>query len=136
MKYGYARVSTEDQNPALQLTALKKAGCRTVFKDEGISGATAQRPALVKCLKTHAGRGHAHRKHTKLDRLGRSLRDLIHMLDDLKHRRGKFGRKPKLSAPQIAHARQLIESGQRVQDVPVLLSEGHVTLYRALERVA
>jgi DNA invertase Pin-like site-specific DNA recombinase len=32
MKYGYARVSTEDQNPALQLTALKKAGCRTVFK--------------------------------------------------------------------------------------------------------
>ena len=52
MKYGYARVSTEDQNPALQLAALKRAGCRTVFKDEGISGATAQRPALLKCLKT------------------------------------------------------------------------------------
>jgi hypothetical protein len=134
MKYGYARVSTEDQNPALQLAALKKAGCRTVFKDEGISGATAQRPAQVNCLKTlQAGDTLIVRK---LDRLGRSLRDLIHMLDDLKHRRVKFGRKPKLSAPQIAHARQLIESGQRVQDVPVLLSVGHVTLYRALERVA
>ena len=88
MKYGYARVSTEDQNPALQLAALKKTGCRTVFKDEGISGATAQRPALLKCLKTlQAG-------DTlivwKLDRLGRSLRDLIHMLDDLKHRGVKF----------------------------------------------
>ena len=183
MKYGYARVSTEDQNPALQLAALKKAGCRTVFKDEGISGATVQRPALVKCLKTlQAG-------DTlivwKLDRLGRSLRDLIHMLDDLKQRgvkfrslteaidtdtatgramwqmigvlaelerslitertragvkaaqrRGvKFGRKPKLSASQIAHARQLIESGQRVQDVAALLSVGRVTLYRALQRI-
>jgi hypothetical protein len=42
MKYGYARVSTEDQNPALQVAALKKAGCRAVFEDEGISGATAQ----------------------------------------------------------------------------------------------
>jgi DNA invertase Pin-like site-specific DNA recombinase len=46
MKYGYARVSTDDQNPALQLAALKKAGCQIVFKDEGISGATTKRPAL------------------------------------------------------------------------------------------
>ncbi len=38
MKYGYARVSTEDQNPALQLVALQRAGCKTVFKDEGLSG--------------------------------------------------------------------------------------------------
>jgi len=34
VKYGYARVSTEDQNPAMQLAALKKAGRKTVFKDE------------------------------------------------------------------------------------------------------
>jgi DNA invertase Pin-like site-specific DNA recombinase len=45
MKYGYARVSTDDQNPALQLAALKKAGCKTIFKDEGISGATTKRPS-------------------------------------------------------------------------------------------
>jgi DNA invertase Pin-like site-specific DNA recombinase len=31
MKYGYARVSAEDQNPGLQLTALKKAGCKTAL---------------------------------------------------------------------------------------------------------
>jgi len=40
MKYGYARVSTDDQNLALQLAALKRARCKTVFKDEGLSGAT------------------------------------------------------------------------------------------------
>jgi DNA invertase Pin-like site-specific DNA recombinase len=34
MKYGYARVSTDDQNPAMQLAALKKAGCAKLFKDE------------------------------------------------------------------------------------------------------
>jgi DNA invertase Pin-like site-specific DNA recombinase len=88
MKYGYARVSTDEQNPALQLTALKRAGCKTIFKDEGLSGATAKRPSLLRCLKTlQAG-------DTiivwKLDRLGRSLRDLITMLDDLRARRVKF----------------------------------------------
>ena len=51
MKYGYARVSTDDQSAALQLAALKRAGCKTLFKDEGLSGATTKRPALLRCLK-------------------------------------------------------------------------------------
>ncbi len=50
MKYGYARVSTR-QTPALQLASLKKAGCKAVFKDDGLSGATSKRPALLRCLK-------------------------------------------------------------------------------------
>ena len=45
MKYGYARVSADDQNPALQLAALQKAGCKTIFKDDGLSGATTKRLA-------------------------------------------------------------------------------------------
>ncbi len=78
----------DDQNPALQLAALKKAGCQTVFKDEGLSGATIKRPALLRCLKK--------REHGdtlivwKLDRLGRSLRDLTTMLDDLRARGVKY----------------------------------------------
>jgi DNA invertase Pin-like site-specific DNA recombinase len=88
MKYGYARVSTDDQTPALQLAALKKAGCKTVYKDDGLSGATTKRPALLRCLKK------LDPGDTlivwKLDRLGRSLRDLITMLDDLKRREVKF----------------------------------------------
>jgi DNA invertase Pin-like site-specific DNA recombinase len=88
MKYGYARVSTDDQSPALQLAALKNSGCKTVFKDEGLSGATAKRPALLRCLKKLQSGDTL--VVWKLDRLGRSLRDLIAMLDDLKHRGIKF----------------------------------------------
>jgi DNA invertase Pin-like site-specific DNA recombinase len=84
MKYGYARVSTDDQNADMQRAALKKAGCTKVFTDEGISGATTKRPALLRCLKT-LERGDS-LTVWKLDRLGRSLRDLINILDDLKTR--------------------------------------------------
>jgi DNA invertase Pin-like site-specific DNA recombinase len=88
MKYGYARVSTDDQSPALQLAALKQAGCKTIFKDKGLSGATAKRPALLRCLKTLQPGDTL--TVWKLDRLGRSLRDLITMLDDLRTRGVKF----------------------------------------------
>jgi DNA invertase Pin-like site-specific DNA recombinase len=88
MNYGYARVSTDDQNPALQLAALKRERCNTIFKDEGKSEATINRPALRRCPKK------LKRGDTlivwKLDRLGRSLRDLIKMLDDLKAQGVKF----------------------------------------------
>jgi len=88
MKYGYARVSTDDQNPALQLSALKKTGCTTIFKDEGLSGATVKRPALTRCLK--ALRPGDMLIVWKLDRLGRSLRDLITLLDALRAQGVKF----------------------------------------------
>src|SRR5580704_2699341 len=88
MKYGYARVSTDDQTPALQLAALKKAGCKTIFKDDGLSGATTKRPSLLRCLKKLEPGDTL--MVWKLDRLGRSLRDLITMLDDLKKRGVKF----------------------------------------------
>ena len=88
MKYGYTRVSTDDQTPALQLAALKRAGCKTVFKDEGLSGATTKRPALLRCLKQpQPGETLT---VWKLDRLCRSLRDLITMLDSLRDRGIKF----------------------------------------------
>src|ERR1700674_602658 len=88
MKYGYARVSTDEQTPALQLAALQKAGCKTIFKDDGLSGATTKRPALLRCLKKLE---HGDMLIVwKLDRLGRSLRDLITMLDDLRARGVKF----------------------------------------------
>ena len=88
MNYGYARVSTDDQNPALQLSALQKAGCTTIFKDEGLSGATVKRPALTRCLKDL--RPGDTLIVWKLDRLGRSLRDLITLLDDLRARGIQF----------------------------------------------
>ena len=50
MKIGYCRVSTDDQNPDLQLVALKRAGCKRIFTDKA-SGAHVKRPELAKCLK-------------------------------------------------------------------------------------
>jgi len=83
MKIGYCRVSTNDQNPALQMAALKRVGCNRLFTDKA-SGATTKRGELTKCLKAlNAGDVLV---VWKLDRLGRSLRDLISMLDDLKGR--------------------------------------------------
>src|SRR5882762_8718238 len=74
MKIGYARASTTDQNPALQLTALKREGCEKIFTDK-VSGAIRKRPELDKCLKKlNAGDVLV---VWQLDRLGRSLRDLI-----------------------------------------------------------
>lgn len=179
MKIGYARVSTDDQNPDLQLTALKQAGCGKIFTDKA-TGANVKRPELEKCLQ--ALKAGDTLTVWKLDRLGRSLRDLITMLDDLKGQgvafqslteaidtetptgramwqmigilaelersliqertkagravamaRGvKMGRKPRLSAQQKAHARKLIEQGERVDTVAKSLTVSRRTLYRAL----
>ena len=74
MKIGYARVSTHDQNLDLQRDALKKAGCEKVFVDT-ISGSVAARPGLDKVKEQlHAGDMLV---VWRLDRLGRSLKDLI-----------------------------------------------------------
>lgn len=85
MKYGYARISTIDQNADMQLTALKKAGVdpKNIFKDER-TGATMQRPALLRCLKKLDSGDTL--IVWKLDRLARSLRDLISIVDDFQKR--------------------------------------------------
>ena len=83
MHLGYARISTGDQNPDLQLTALKQVGCTRLFTDTA-TGAHVRRPELVKCLKALTAGDTL--TVWKLDRLGRSLRDLISLLDELKAR--------------------------------------------------
>ena len=88
MKIGYARVSTDDQDPALQLATLKKAGCRQTFTDHGLSGATTKRPALARCLKALE---HGDTLTVwKLDRLGRSVCDLLNILHDIQARGVRF----------------------------------------------
>ena len=178
----YSHVSTDGPNPVMHFAALKKAGCnpRNIFTDE-ITGAVLKRPALARCLKS------LRRGDTlivwKLDRLGRSVRDLIHLLDGFREqgikfqsiteaidtetatgramwqmigimaelersliaertragvkaarKRGvKFGRKPKVTKEQLAHARKLIGDGSTATDAAKLLRIGRSTLYRALQ---
>ena len=88
MKYGYARTSTDDQTTALQLAALKRARCSHIYEDKGLSGTHVKRPALSRCLR--ALRAGDTLIVWKLDRLGRSLRGLIAMLDDLRALGVKF----------------------------------------------
>ena len=80
MLIGYARVSTIDQNPNLQTDALTVAGCQKIFIDK-ISGTTAQRPELDK-LKEQLREGDT-LVVWRLDRLGRSLKDLIEWVNYL-----------------------------------------------------
>ncbi|MGH9773126.1 MAG: recombinase family protein [Candidatus Acidiferrales bacterium] len=84
---GYARVSTLDQDPTLQLDALAAAGCAEVFDDRA-SGARAERPGLRKAL--DYVRGGDVLIVWKLDRLGRSLPHLIEIVTALEKRRVGF----------------------------------------------
>jgi len=87
MQVGYARVSTEDQNLALQTDALKQAGCEKIYQEK-ISSTQAQRPALTMLL------SHLRAEDTlvvwKLDRLGRSLKELISLVTMLSERQVHF----------------------------------------------
>jgi len=83
MLIGYARVSTQDQHPELQLDALKTAGCEQIFH-EMMTGKLADRPELDACLRT------LRQGDTlvvwKLDRLGRSLKNLVEIIHGLEQR--------------------------------------------------
>jgi DNA invertase Pin-like site-specific DNA recombinase len=78
MLLGYARVSTADQSLSLQIDALQKAGCERFFTEK-VSGVSRERPELERLL------GELRSGDVvvvwKLDRLGRSLRDLVGIVD-------------------------------------------------------
>jgi DNA invertase Pin-like site-specific DNA recombinase len=80
MRIGYGRVSTRDQNPDAQEDALTAADCDRIFVDKA-SGKLASRPELDKAL--IAAREGDQFVITKLDRLGRSLKNLIELSEKL-----------------------------------------------------
>lgn len=81
MLIGYARVSTTEQNLRLQIDALTESGCEKIFSDEGISGAAVFKPKLTEALH-YARSGKDTLVVWKLDRLGRSMRDLIEAVEN------------------------------------------------------
>ena len=82
MKVGYMRVSTSEQNLDLQSDGLKQAGCKKIFRDDGVSGASTNRKGLEEAL------GVLKPGDVlivwRLDRLGRSLQHLINIIDKLR----------------------------------------------------
>lgn len=83
MKIGYARVSTDEQNLALQIDALERAGCVRLFQDQA-SGAKTKRPGLDEAL-AYLREGDV-LVVWRLDRLGRSLQHLIETVALLEER--------------------------------------------------
>ncbi len=83
MLVGYARVSTQDQNLELQKAALTKDGCKKIYEDK-LSGSRAERPGLNQVMEV------LRKGDTlvvwKLDRLGRSVKNLVDIVEDLKSR--------------------------------------------------
>lgn len=84
MLIGYARVSTQDQNLALQYEALQQAGCEKIYEDKA-SGSRAERPGLHKAMEML--RAGDMLVAWKLDRLGRSVKQLVDMVESL-HTKG------------------------------------------------
>ena len=84
MLIGYARVSTQDQNLDLQTEALTKVGCKKIYNDK-ISGGRAERPGLTKALEML--REGDTLVVWKLDRLGRSVKNLVDLVGEL-HQQG------------------------------------------------
>lgn len=84
MMIGYARVSTQDQNLDLQTEALTRAGCEKIYEDK-ISGVRAERPGLTRALEML--REGDTLVVWKLDRLGRSVKQLVDMVGEL-HKKG------------------------------------------------
>jgi DNA invertase Pin-like site-specific DNA recombinase len=79
VKLGYARVSTGEQNLALQIDALRSAGADRIFEDKGVSGSTVFKPAYGDLLRL--ARAGDEIMVWRLDRLGRSLPALITELE-------------------------------------------------------
>jgi DNA invertase Pin-like site-specific DNA recombinase len=80
LHFGYARVSTDDQDPSLQVDALTKAGCQRIYS-EVVSAGRKQRPKLDECLRTL--RAGDTLTVWRLDRLGRNLTELVHIVTTL-----------------------------------------------------
>ncbi|EGF2538266.1 recombinase family protein [Salmonella enterica] len=87
MQIGYVRVSTNDQNTDLQRNALNCAGCELIFEDK-ISGTKSERPGLKKLLRTLSEGDTL--VVWKLDRLGRSMRHLVVLVEELRERGVNF----------------------------------------------
>ena len=89
MLVGYARVSTADQKPELQLDALRQVGCERIFVEKA-SGAQRERPELKAALDYMRDNTSDVLVVWKLDRLARSLKQLIETVEDLDRRKVGF----------------------------------------------
>jgi DNA invertase Pin-like site-specific DNA recombinase len=105
MRIGYARVSTLDQKLDLQMQALKKAGCKKIFREK-VSGASRDRPELTRMLDQIRDGDIV--VVWKLDRLARSTRDLLETIESIRESGGQFQSISEPWADSTSHAGKMI----------------------------
>jgi DNA invertase Pin-like site-specific DNA recombinase len=88
MRYGYARVSSDTQDYAAQVEALKAAGCERIFNEKASGKSTNGRPEFAKLMKALVPGDIV--TVTKLDRVARSARDLLNIVHQLQEARCGF----------------------------------------------
>jgi DNA invertase Pin-like site-specific DNA recombinase len=105
MNIGYARVSTLDQNLDLQMQALRKAGCKKIFREK-LSGASRERPEFQRMLEQLRNGDTV--IVWKLDRLARSTRDLLETMETIREAGARFQSLSEPWANTTSHAGKLI----------------------------
>src|SRR5437870_10092476 len=105
MKIGYARVSTLDQHLDLQLRALKKAGCTKIWREK-VSGLSRQRPELQRLLEQLRNGDTV--VVWKLDRIARSTRHLLEVMDTIREAGARFQSLSEPWADTTTHAGKMI----------------------------
>lgn len=113
---GYARVSTQDQDLTSQIHALQAAGCDPIYQEKA-TGANMERLEWKACNRS-LGRGDT-LVVVSIDRLGRSLSDLVGTLEDLQARECTFGPSEKESTPAQPWARCSFKSPQHSLNMSV-----------------
>jgi len=97
MQIGYARISTNEQDATAQVAALRSAGCELIFKEKA-SGGRWERPELHRLL------GQLRKGDVivvwKLDRLSRSLKDVLTIMEGVAKPKLDSAVSPKLSTPR------------------------------------
>jgi DNA invertase Pin-like site-specific DNA recombinase len=105
VKIGYARVSTLDQKLDLQMQALRKAGCKRIFREK-VSGVSRQRPEFQRMLEQLRDSDTV--IVWKLDRLARSTRDLLETMETIREAGARFQSLSEPWADTTTHAGKLI----------------------------
>ena len=109
MKLGYARVSTSEQDTAAQVSALKSAGCEKIFREKA-SGGRWDRPELIRLLDQL--RGGDILIVSRLDRLSRSLRDLL--MERIKEAEAGFRSLTEAIDTTTAPGRMMMQNGRSI----------------------
>jgi DNA invertase Pin-like site-specific DNA recombinase len=142
MQIGYARVSTDDQDTAAQVAARKAIGCERIYREKA-SGGRWDRPELHRLL-DQLRKGDV-LVVWKLDRLSRSLRDVLILMErlgeagaglDAARLGGRIGgRRPKLTPQQQAEIRKMVSKGGKTgADAARLFKIHPATVSRLLAR--